>query len=67
MEPRFLKASDIAKDLDVAEDTVREWIRTKQLPAYKMGREYRIKREDYEAFLAQRRTTNDLLDSGEGR
>lgn len=66
MEPRFLKASDIAKDLDVAEDTVREWIRTKQLPAYKMGREYRVKREDYEAFLAQRRTTNDLRDSGQG-
>lgn len=56
MEGRFLKVEDIARELDVTIDTVRDWCRTKKLPAYKIGREYRIERSDYEAFLAQRRT-----------
>jgi excisionase family DNA binding protein len=56
LEARFLKVEDIARDLDVKEDTVREWLRKKLLVGYKFGKEYRIKREDYEAFLAQRRT-----------
>jgi excisionase family DNA binding protein len=57
MEGRFLKVEDIAKELDVEVPTVREWIKKKQLSAIKLGREYRIERSDYEAFLAQRRTT----------
>ena len=56
MEERFIKVEDIAKELDVEPETVREWIRAKKLPAYKIGREYRIERSDYEAFLAKRRT-----------
>ena len=46
----------IAEDLDIPEDTIREWIRQKKLPAYKVGREWRIKKEDYEKFLEERRT-----------
>ena len=46
----------IARDLGVAEDTVRSWIRTKKLPAYRVGKEYRIKIVDYERFLQQRST-----------
>lgn len=56
---RFVTVKFISEDLDVPEDTVREWIRKKLLPAYKVSREYRIKREDYEKFLQERRTTDD--------
>jgi excisionase family DNA binding protein len=58
VEQRFLTVPQIAKDLSISEDLVRIWIRKKQLPAYRVGKEYRIKREDYEEFLKQRRTTD---------
>jgi excisionase family DNA binding protein len=37
-------------------DTIRSWIRTKRLPAYKPGRTYLVKREDLEKFLRESRT-----------
>jgi excisionase family DNA binding protein len=58
VEQRFLTVPQIAKDLQISEDLVRIWIRTKQLPAYRVGKEYRIKQEDYEEFLKKRRTTD---------
>ncbi len=58
MEQRFLTVPQIAKDLQISEDLVRIWIRKKQLPAYRVGKEYRIKLEDYEEFLKKRRTTD---------
>ncbi len=61
LEARFMTVEDIARDLSIAEDTVRSWIREKKLPAYRLGKEYRIKIVDYEHFLEQRRTMNDAL------
>ncbi len=58
LEGRFLKPEDIARELDVKVETVQGWCRAKKLPAYKIGGEYRIERADYEAFLAERRTTH---------
>ncbi len=40
LEARFMTVEDIARDLSVAEDTVRGWIREKKLPAYRVGEEY---------------------------
>ncbi len=51
-----MTVEDIARDLSIAEDTVRSWIREKKLPAYRLGKEYRIKIVDYEHFLEQHRT-----------
>ena len=65
MEARFLTVEDIARDLGVTEDTVRSWIREKKLPAYRVGREYRIKIVDYERFLQQRRTISEDIQEGE--
>jgi excisionase family DNA binding protein len=61
LEARFMAVEDIARDLNIAEDTVRSWIREKKLPAYRLGKEYRIKIVDYEHFLEQRRTMNDAF------
>lgn len=52
----WLSVEDIAKDIDVTIDTVRAWIRKKKLRAYKVGRDYRIKRVDYNRFLEERAT-----------
>ncbi len=40
-------------------DTIRSWIRTKKLPAYKPGRSYLVKREDLDKFIRESRTTPD--------
>src|SRR2546429_6826116 len=57
LEEPFLTVEQIAKTLQVSEDFIRNLIRTKQLPAYRVGKkEYRIRREDFEEFLKKRRT-----------
>ncbi len=40
-------------------DTVRTWIRSKKLPAYRPGRTYLVKREDFEKFIKESRTKPD--------
>ena len=57
-EPEFLTVEEIANRLRVHEDTVLRWIRTKRLKAYKIGRDYRIEKVDYEEFLRERYTGN---------
>jgi excisionase family DNA binding protein len=37
--------------------TVWDWIRTKKLPAIRIGKEYRISEDDLKAFEDERRTT----------
>ena len=50
-EKNWLRVEDIAHDLDVADGTVRAWIREGLLKAAKFRKEYRIRREDYEEFI----------------
>jgi len=57
-EPEFLTVEEVANRLRVHEDTVLRWIRAGRLKAYKIGRDYRIERTDYEEFLRQRYTGN---------
>ena len=58
MEKDWYSPQEIAEMLGLKVDTIREYIRKKQLPAYRFGRDYRIKKEDYEEFLKKRRTTD---------
>ncbi len=60
-DPGWLTVDDIYEKLDrrVPLDTIRSWIRTKRLPAYKPGRAYLVRREDLEKFLRDSRTTPD--------
>jgi len=56
MSHEWLTIEEIAEELRVSEETVRRWIRTKQLKALSIGRGYRIRRKDYEDFLDRRST-----------
>jgi excisionase family DNA binding protein len=58
MQP-WLTLEQIAEELQIHVETVRNWVRDKKLPAYKVGRVYRVKRADFENFMAERRTTNE--------
>ena len=59
MSTEWLSVEHIARELSVTIDTVRAWIRHKKLRAYKVGRDYRIRRIDYEKFLEDRATLPD--------
>lgn len=45
-EPIGLRVEEVAHLLDVSPNTVTFWIRQKRLPAYRVGRQYRIRRAD---------------------
>ncbi len=51
MSKDWLTVEEIADDLRVHVSTVRDWIKQKKLKAAKFGRDYRIKRKDYEEFI----------------
>jgi excisionase family DNA binding protein len=55
-EQAWLTVESIAKEVDVSEETVRNWIRKKLLKAYRLGRDYKIKREDFQKFLEDQAT-----------
>lgn len=55
----WLTADEVAEDLRVHVSTVREWIRQKKLKAAKFGRDYRVKRKDYEEFIEKHYNVDD--------
>ncbi len=56
MNEELLTVEQVANILHVTVDTVRIYIRTKQLPAFKVGRTYLVKKQDLDDFLQKRRT-----------
>lgn len=50
----FYTVNQIAHSLQYHPDTVRGYIRTGELKAKKMGRDYRVHPSDYESFVASR-------------
>lgn len=57
-EKGWLTVEDIYELLDksVPLDTIRAWIRSKKLPAYRPGKAYLVRREDLEKFIKDLRT-----------
>jgi excisionase family DNA binding protein len=60
-ESDWLTVEDIYEELGrrVPVDTIRSWIRSKRLPAYKPGKTYLVRRKDLEQFLKDSRTRPD--------
>lgn len=63
MTNTLLKVADVAQRLGVDSFTVRRWITAGDLPAYKIGREWRVEPGDLEAYLAARRTGDAPVDT----
>lgn len=57
----LLDVETVAEELGIHIETVRKWIREKQLKAVSLGRRggYRIRRSDLEEFLRKRETIQD--------
>ncbi len=52
----FYKAEDLAKLLEVNIMTIYRYIDAKKIKAYKIGRQYRIDKSEFDAFLEKVRT-----------
>ena len=50
----MLTVEEVARELKVRRETILRYIRAKELKAAVLGRVYRIRREDLEAFLRER-------------
>ena len=60
-QPSVYTVEQIAKIMQVSEDTVRSWLKRKQnrLPSYRVGREFRISKTDFDAFLKRQQYGDD--------
>lgn len=53
----FYRAQELADKLSVNVMTIYRYIKAKKLRAYKMGKEFRIKKEDFEKLLNKTKTS----------
>ena len=51
MEDRWLSVDDISVYLGVKRDTVYKWISDKSLPAHKIGRLWKFKRDEIDEWV----------------
>ncbi len=60
MNQNYLLVEEIADELRVSNMTVYRYIKSGSLPAYKLGKEYRIKSDDFISFMKDARTVGQL-------
>jgi excisionase family DNA binding protein len=63
-EPEYLTVEEVAGRLKVKEKTVREWIATGMLQAYKIGRIWRIRSDHLDEAMEARRVSGQAGPSG---
>jgi excisionase family DNA binding protein len=49
-------AEQVAALLQLSPKTIKDWLRAGKLPGYKIGRAWRVRQEDLEAFIQGGRT-----------
>lgn len=59
MSKRYLRVQDLVDETGLNEETIRSYIRKRQLRAIKMGRDYLIDPVDWEEFKRKRQTFDD--------
>ena len=64
IEPEFLKVEEVAARLKVKDKTVRDWIARGELEAYKIGKEWRIRRDHFDEAIEARRVGGQAAPSG---
>jgi excisionase family DNA binding protein len=60
-QPEFYTVEQIARMMQVSEDTVRAWLKRKQgrLPSFRVGREFRIRKVDFDKWLQDQQYTDE--------
>jgi len=62
MEDRWLSVDEIAAYLGIKRDTVYKWIADKQMPARKVGRLWKFKKDEIDAWVTKGRRETDSKD-----
>ena len=57
LDKPWLSVADICEYMDVSTFVVTSVLRSGELPAVKFGREWRVSKEDFEAWINSQRTT----------
>ena len=55
MNERFLHINQAAKILQTSESTVRRWIKTKKLPCYRLGAEYKFLESELNKYIISKK------------
>jgi excisionase family DNA binding protein len=63
-DPEYLKVEEVAARLKVQERTVRDWILRGELQAYKIGKEWRIRRDHFDEAMEARLVTRESAQTG---
>ncbi len=64
MEDRWLSVEEMATYLGVSKDTVYNWINKKKMPAHKIGRLWKFKKEQVDAWVEAGGAVSDNPDEG---
>jgi excisionase family DNA binding protein len=65
MSEKQLTVEEVAKELRVHPETVRQWIRDGELEAFDTGRGYRVSRPDLDAFIQRRKKRRKISEEDE--
>lgn len=53
MGDRWVSVTDVAEHLGISRDTVYRWIEAKDLPAYRVGRHWKLKLEEVDRWVRE--------------
>ena len=65
MEDRWLSVDEIAAYLGIKRDTVYKWIADKQMPAHKVGRLWKFRKEEVDDWVRQDKAADKQRESTE--
>lgn len=63
MEDRWLSVDEIAAYLGIKRDTVYKWINEKQMPAHRMGRLWKFRKDEVDDWVKSGGADDNRLDS----
>ena len=53
MRDRWVSVTDVAEHLGISRDTIYRWIETKGLPAFRVGRHWKLKLEEVDRWVRE--------------
>ena len=62
VEDRWLSVDEIASYMGIKRDTVYKWIDRRSMPAYKMGRLWKFRKEEIDEWIRQGGASEDNQD-----
>ena len=67
LEDRWLSVEEIAEYLGIKRDTVYKWINRKNMPAHKVGRLWKFRKDEVDEWIRQDSTGQQNVDQREGQ